>query len=135
MSKPLGFTLIELMIVVSIIAILTAIAGVSYQDYTIRSQVAAGLADITSGRATFESELVAESNTAFTVSDLGLPNSTARCNPINLNASATGYIECILQGHPRIQNGSLRLTRSLNGMWTCTVPVGLPDRHKPAACN
>ena len=44
MKKQQGFTLIELMIVVAIIAILAAIAISQYQDYVIRSQVSEGSA-------------------------------------------------------------------------------------------
>lgn len=56
MKKQQGFTLIELMIVVAIIAILAAIALPAYQDYVAKSKAAAALADLASHKTQFEME-------------------------------------------------------------------------------
>ncbi len=49
-SQQSGFTLIELMIVVAIIGILSALAITSYQTYTVRAQVAEGIRVATSAK-------------------------------------------------------------------------------------
>ena len=71
MKKQSGFTLIELMIVVAIIAILAAIALPAYQDYVARSQVSEANS-LASGAKTAVAEEFANEGT-FT----GISNATA----------------------------------------------------------
>lgn len=130
-----GFTLIELMIVVAIIAILAAIAFPAYQDYVARTQVAAGLADITSGKAAFETQIVARGATTFTLDDVGLQASTARCSSITLNyANGAGSLDCLLVGNPRVAGATIRLVRNTSSEWSCETTL-TDARFKPEGCD
>lgn len=127
-----GFTLIELMIVVAIIAILAAIAIPAYQDYVARAQAAAGLADIVAGKSAFESKLIAENITTFDTAEIGLRSTTPRC-AISLSPGVDGYIRCTLNGNPLVAGKAITLQRNSSGVWRCVTDISLPN-HRPDSC-
>ena len=135
MKNQQGFTLIELMIVVAIIAILAAIALPAYQNYIARSQVTAGLADIRGGVTAFE-ELVQRGSAAATnqLDRLGLRASTPRCSAIAVTTGSNGTIQCTIRGNPTVNSSTVTLTRvSATGSFNCTASA--PAEFRPQGCN
>ncbi|PWB27048.1 pilin [Stenotrophomonas sp. SPM] len=103
MKNQKGFTLIELMIVVAIIAILAAIALPAYQDYVSKSKVTAALADISSHKTQFEME-VSEGRTPTLASSGFQANNTGACSTIAV--AGTGITCTIRDPGTRIGAGA-----------------------------
>lgn len=129
-----GFTLIELMIVVAIIAVLAAIAVPAYQMFVAKSQVTAGLAEVAGGRTMFESQILANNITTFQLADIGLQSSTARCT-MSMDSSETGSIRCRLKGNPIINGKTVQIARNASGVWQCKVDADIPSYARPRDCN
>lgn len=90
-----GFTLIEIMVVVAIIAILTAIAVPSYQDYILRSRLVDPTNQLTAMRARMEQYF--QDNRFYTTGGaIGTwPCSSAERTKVNATLSPTGFtIDC-----------------------------------------
>lgn len=135
-----GFTLIELMIVVAIIAILAAIAIPAYQDYTIRAQVSDGLS-LASGSKTAVAEYYQNRGSYPTNNALaGVATSVSiRGQFVSTTNIAAGTITVTygFNANTKILTSTIQLVPTDRGgstEWDCTSG-NIAPRYLPTQCR
>lgn len=121
-----GFTLIELMIVVAIIAILAAIAIPQYQNYVARSQISKAVAEAGALKTAYEDCLARGDDPADATSCVNIKsNVDPSFGKITVKVTAAdtgaGTIEEEITGGTPKANGTITWTRDANGVWTCAA--------------
>lgn len=131
LPRQAAFTLIELMIVVSIIGVLAAIAVPTYQDYIAKSKFSAAYAEISAAKAPLNIAMLNGTPPA-TLADIKIQSTTTNCL-MSLRESGTG-LECEIEGGPgTISDKKITLARDEGGGWLCTSDA--LAQHRSPACS
>ncbi len=144
-KKQQGFTLIELMIVIAVIGVLSAIAMPQYQKYVAKSEVASVLATLTGAKTNVEASTVetGEFPAAGQESALGVPalplgtvvfapdGTDLDAGTITFTFDAAGNeASALVAGH------TLTLTRATGtGAWTCSSNIPATEQLLPKTCT
>ncbi|MGL4220574.1 MAG: pilin, partial [Shewanella sp.] len=135
-----GFTLIELMIVVAVIGVLAAIAIPQYQNYVVKSELAAGYSTLTALKTNVE-DYIANNGTAGTETSIGTIQPAASVAKIDatVGGATDSTLNYVYQGKSsaKLQGATLSLTKAVtDGKWSCTVSgvTGIDDQL-PKGCT
>ncbi len=126
MRKQNGFTLIELMIVVAVIGVLSAIAIPQYQNFAKKGAVSSGIASLAALKTNVE-DYISQNNQFPSADATGLQNINSIGSDIgeisipttSTIGQGTGSIK-ITFNQGAISGGNVTFTREKTGEWKCT---------------
>ena len=139
-NSQLGFTLIEVMIVVAIVGILAAIATMSYQNQVRKSHIMTIYQEINHFRMPYQLLIdEGEGVTSFSPNGLNMPVQTQYClfkvTVPAMSGVTTNAVICTIQNLAYVQGGSISLDRAADGSWQCRASAGIKVSYLPQACR
>lgn len=126
-TKQKGFTLIELMIVVAVIGVLSAIAIPQYQKYVAKAEVAAALSTMTGVKTNVEAYTVeygafpsAALSAAIGVPS-NIPQGTIALSPAASSAGNIIFTFAASEVSAELHSKKFQLARDVDGGWSCVA--------------
>jgi len=135
-----GFTLIEMMIVVALIGILTAIATVNYQNQVRKTQIMTIYQTMNQFRLPYQILINdGEGVTGFSPNGLNMPTQTKYCQfsviAPSANTATHNVIRCQIQNLSYLSNQTISLDRNTDGNWSCRASAGISKSYLPQDCK
>ncbi len=134
--KQQGFTLIELMIVIAIIAILMSFAIPAYRDYTIRTKVAEGIQLAAAAKQAVTERYMSTNTLPSTNALAGLDSVISGKYTSAVTVGANGVINISYLPNAGVA-GTVQLTPDITNpgsvKWNCSA-TGIPAKYLPSEC-
>ncbi|MDF2183325.1 pilin [Grimontia hollisae] len=135
MKKQQGFSLVELMIVVAVIGVLTAVALPAYQNYVKKSEAGAALATLNALKTNAEDYIATNGSFPTTVANLGTVDSIFKYGTLSIGADVPDLIITFDDADSSLNaTDTIKITRDDNGSWSCATS-GFADPVKPKGCS
>lgn len=137
MRKQAGFTLIELMIVIAILAILLAIAVPAYQDYSIRARAAEGISVAAGAKLAVAETFQSTGDFPSAEASYGWAFDTASDYVSDVEITGSGVITATTTNTGATTDPIFRFTPDTGGGridWLCEYTAG-EAKHVPAECR
>ena len=133
-----GFTLIELMIVVSIIGILTIIVLPQYRDYAVRTKVSELILAASAARQPVAEAAQVAGSMPTTVNMVSQVGTWTASTAYTRTSGSVGVITALANAKDLELSGlTITLTGNLQGngqvLWTCSGSI--PTRFRPTSCQ
>lgn len=137
-----GFTLIELMIVIAIIAILMSYAIPAYRDYTVRAKAGEAISIAAGAKQSVSETFISEGDWPSSNAEAGLAVGTTitGTNVQSVTVSGDGVVTVLFNGEDSVLTTSSNIVltpTSATGAgsitWVCSS--NLEDRYVPSECR
>lgn len=140
LSVQSGYTLIELMLLIAVIGILTAIGIGSYQVQVRKTQVTTLYHELNHFRMPYQTlQYEGAGVISFSPNGLNMPLQTKYCQfsvtAPNIGAATPNAIVCRIQNLSYLSNQTLSLNLTANSSWNCRASDGISRAYLPQDCR
>ncbi|AAW86680.1 pilin subunit PilA [Aliivibrio fischeri ES114] len=115
-----GFTLIELMIVVAVIGVLSAIAIPKYQEFAKKGAVASGIATLSALKTNVEDHMATNGSFPANITDIGAIDSSI--GVVAFDGTVSNGIK-ITFNDGAVSGSTVTISRQDTGKWDCQYSV------------